>query len=1203
MRLKKLDLFGFKSFPEKLGIEIGDGIMAVVGPNGCGKSNIVDAIRWALGEQSARVLRGDRMDDVIFAGSKTRKPLGMAQVVLTFSNDDGALPIDFSEVTVTRRVFRSGESEYLLNKEVCRLKDIREMFRGTGVGSHSYSLIERSQVDSVITDGSTDRRLLLEEAAGITNYKARKREALRKLEATENDLVRLNDIITEVEREARSLGRQVGKAKRYHRWNERVKDLDVSVSRRKHRDLLQEERGLKEVLSEQKAEEAKLQATRGTLEAEVETIRADLLRKGREVSEAESKLREVEGRLADVREKISVLSERRRGLSEKASEAENRAEELERRIRQEHARRSSLESEREAAGERVEERSAEVREKEEKLERAEKALAELRERLEDVKRPAVESLERAAQLDAQVQRHRSEVAERTARIERESRRREELLARRSSLEERLQAGRSELERIVDALRECRNEEESRAAKTENIWEDANKLRENEKALSERAAALQSRLKLMQEIQDSYECLGEGVMVVMKDEEMRSRAKIVGPLAGLLSVPEEMVAAVEATLGETLQYLVSEDLGAAAEVFAEGRSKSKGGVTVVPLPAGVETLAAEQRENLLKEEGVIAWLPEACTESEEPDPAVRSFLSRAFLVSDEKTALRLSRRYDGTKLLFVTRGGFAVEAGASLLRIGGSTKAAGLICRAGEIEKCQEDLRDAEASLRDLKKKREELERVRTASLESLEEMRQKVRGLQQACVDKERDVSTARAQLEACGEELDVLHERISTAKNASEEAERAIRMAGSKLRDAESAKESCEEDLRRTEAKERELEAERTAAQRAYHEAHGLWAEAERAVREIEAEMARLAASAEDLAARREAKLKEAEGARESSSALEAEIEGLEEELVRSGNAKRDIEEDLSGLREDYEKSEAVAAEKEHSAKEARGKAQEATNSLHDTEIRLTQVSTEASGLRQRVMGEHGVNLDAYAPAEDCEQSLEEMEADLEHLRAKVAKLGAVNLLAVEDYKRCRERLEFLTTQRTDLVQARESLLEAIEKINITASSLFVETFEKVRENFKRTFSTLFKGGEAEISLVGEDPLEADVDIYARPGGKKFQSLKLLSGGERALTAISLLFAVYLVKPSPFCILDEVDAPLDDVNVDKFVSMIREFSSRTQFIVVTHNKSTMAAANRLYGITMAEPGTSKLVSVSFDELGNVRQPETETEALAAAVV
>ena len=536
----------------------------------------------------------------------------------------------------------------------------------------------------------------------------------------------------------------------------------------------------------------------------------------------------------------------------------------------------------------------------------------------------------------------------------------------------------------------------------------------------------------------------------------------------------------------------------------------------------------------------------------------------------------------------------------MLRIGGSTKATGLICRAGEIETCQEDLRDAEAALRDVKKKREELERVRTGSLESLEEMRQKVRGLQQACVDKEREVSTARAQLEACGEELGVLQERISSAKNASEEAERSIRVTDSKLREAESAKESCEEDLRKAEARERELEAERTAAQRTFHEAHELWAEAERAVREIVAEMARLAASAEDLAARREVKLSEAKEARESSSALEAEIDDLEEELVRSGKAKQGIEEDLSGLREEYGKSEAVAEEKEYRAKEARAKAQESTKNLHDTDIRLAQVSTEASGLKQRVMGEHGVNLDAYAPAEDVEQSLEEMEADLERLRAKVAKLGAVNLLAVEDYKRCRERLEFLTTQRTDLVQARESLLEAIEKINVTASSLFVETFEKVRENFKKTFSTLFKGGEAEISLIGDDPLEADVDIHARPGGKKFQSLKLLSGGERALTAISLLFAVYLVKPSPFCILDEVDAPLDDVNVEKFVSMIREFSSRTQFIVVTHNKSTMAAANRLYGITMAEPGTSKLVSVSFDELGNVRQPESE--ALAAVV-
>jgi chromosome segregation protein len=577
-----------------------------------------------------------------------------------------------------------------------------------------------------------------------------------------------------------------------------------------------------------------------------------------------------------------------------------------------------------------------------------------------------------------------------------------------------------------------------------------------------------------------------------------------------------------------------------------------------------------------------------------------FLSRAFLVSDEETALRLARQHDGTRLLFVTRGGFAVQAGASLLSIGGSSKATGLICRAGEIESCQEDLREAERALREARKKKEELEKVRTRSLESLEEMRQKVRTLQQACFDKETEVSTARAQLEACNEELGVLHERVSSAKTASEEATQAIQRTESRLREAESTKERCEEDLRQAEARERDLEAERTAAQREFHEAHTLWAEAERALREIEAESARLSASAEELSSRRVAKEREAKEARESAVALEEEVVRLDEELAQTGKAKLKLEESLSETKEEFEKSEAVLAGKEHEAREARSKAQDATKSVHDIEIRLTQVSTEAGGLKQRVSGEHEVDLNSWAPPEETDQSLEEMELELEELRTKVSGLGAVNLLAVDDYKRCRDRREFLTTQRNDLVQARESLLEAIEKINITASSLFMETFEKVRENFRKTFSTLFKGGEAEISLIGDDPLEAEVDIQARPGGKKFQSLKLLSGGETALTAISLLFAVYLVKPSPFCILDEVDAPLDDVNVEKFVSMIHEFSSRTQFIVVTHNKATMEAADRLYGITMAEPGTSKLVSVRFDELGKVSQPETE--AVAAAV-
>jgi chromosome segregation protein len=503
-------------------------------------------------------------------------------------------------------------------------------------------------------------------------------------------------------------------------------------------------------------------------------------------------MREVEGELADLKERTSVLSERRRGLAEKASAADVRAAELENQIQHENKRRTSLEGEKAAANERVTERSAEVKEREEKLERAEKVLAEVRESLADVKRPAIESLEKAAQLDAQVHRHKSEVDERSSEIERETQRREELLSRKCSLDGQLEAGRAELERIVDALRECRSEEETRAAKTEGLWEDANKLRENENGLSERSAALHSRLKLLQEIQESYEGLGEGVMLVMKDESMRRKARIVGPLAGLLAVPEDMVPAVEGVLGEALQHLVSEDLGAAAEALVDGGTGSRVGVTVVPMSAGSEAVGLEQKETLLKEEGVVGWLPDACTDSDEPDPMAAGFLSRAFLVSDEETALRLARQHDGTRLLFVTRGGFAVQAGASLLRIGGSSKATGLICRAGEIESCQEDLREAERALREARKKKEELEKVRTRSLESLEEMRQKVRTLQQACFDKETEVSTARAQLEACNEELGVLHERVSSAKTASEEATQAIQRTESRLRDAVGGGRAC---------------------------------------------------------------------------------------------------------------------------------------------------------------------------------------------------------------------------------------------------------------------------------------------------------------------------------------------------------------------------------------------------------------------------
>ncbi len=1197
MRLKKLEMFGFKSFPEKLAIDVSDGIMAVVGPNGCGKSNIVDAIRWGLGEQSARILRGESMGDVIFAGSKTRKPLGMAQVTLTFGNEDGRLPTDFSEVSISRRVFRSGESEYMLNKNSVRLKDIKEMFRGTGVGSHSYSLIERAQIDSVITDGAADRRLLLEEAAGITNYKARKREALRKLDATEGDLLRLNDIITEVEREARSLGRQVGKAKRYKRYSDRIKELDVGVSWRKHRDLREEELCLNETLAAQREKEATLQARRATLDAEVETLRADLLDKGRRSSEIERNLRESEGRLADIKERISVLSERRRGLADKAASAEMEAGELERRIEEESQERGRLESEREEAQRAVERDRAEVELRAADLERAQEALSAVRLELEEAKRLALESVQRTAQLEATVHRHRSEISERTADVERRTARGEKLRSRKESLEESLELGRVRLEGLVDALKECRAEEESRAARTESIWEEANGLRERENELVERAAGLSSRLKLLEELQESNEGLGEGVVLVMNDEETRRRARIVGPLAGLLSVPEEMVAAVEGALGEALQHLISEDIDKAAEVLAEKQANPGSGVTVVADTSARRTLAPVLKERLLGDPDVLSWLPEACANGRALNQTAAAFLYGAFLVRDEKAALRIARATAEEGLVFVTKKGLAVTSGASMLRTGASTKATGLICRAGEIETCGVQIEKIDRSLSELRKRKAQLNELRTESLASLEEMRQKVGSLQQACFDTEKDVSANRAQLEACEEELGLLQERITATQAASESALKESADAGSRLEEAEAVRKRCQRELRDAEEREKDLEIRRNTAQTALHEAQSIQSQGESKAREIGLELGRLARSADELTAKSAAKRAEAREARDTSGALGGELAHLEEGLQRTRTDKERLDESLAHAKEEFSKSEAALEQKEAEARVSRAEAQEATQKVHATELRFAQVSTESSGIAARVLAEHGVDLDDYAPPDEEPVGSEDMKHELEELREKLGRLGAVNLLAVDDYKRARDRLQFLTSQRDDLAQARQELLEAIEKINVTASSLFLETFWKVQENFKKTFATLFKNGEAELSLVGDDPLEAEIDIQARPGGKKLQNIKLLSGGERALTALSLLFAVYLVKPSPFCILDEVDAPLDDANVDKFIQMLHEFSSKTQFIVVTHNKVTMEAADCLYGITMPEPGASRLVSVKFDTRGELATAGAETMA------
>ena len=1187
MFLEKLEIFGFKSIPHKLSLRFGTGITGIVGPNGCGKSNISDAIRWVLGEQSARLLRGHSMEDVIFNGTAARKPLGMAEVFLTFSNHKEIVPLDFTTVTVGRRLYRSGQSDYVLNKKPCRLRDVKDLLLDTGIGTSGYSLIAREMVDAVLADDSGQRRAMLEEAAGITKYKARKHEALLKLKATEGDLVRLADILGEVERETHTLGRQVGRARRYKRYLERIRHLDLALGRERVHHLAARRDELVLGLDGARAEFEAQRAQLATSEVGMEERRlrqTDLEQALRAATEA---LDRHDRQLAEWASEVRVLREREAATRARIAEADSALGRLEERLLMNERAAVAAAAEHERVKGEVAGLLREVGEREALRVGAEQAFKARRTQLGEKKQLRIELVEDHVE-------RRSALGELT-------RRREDLIARREQLTRDLEALAAERARAAE-------ERERAAAEHEAAVLDAEAARSAVEAaetrftalragadeagqklieLSERAAAHESRLEVLLDLRRRYEGFARGVQTLLAAGRP---AGAHGTVAELIRVPAELTEAVEAALGTSVGAIVVEEPAITTGLIDQLRAGQGGRASFLPL-AGLST---DGRRPAPQGEGVLGLASQLVEPQAPPLAAVVDYLlGDVLVVRDRQSAWSLIARPDAAGYRVVTLDGELWTRGGVIS--GGAGSGRSVLSREQEITATEAALGPLRVAITAKRSEEAELRAERDRAALLVKELRSELDARVEAAFTLDR----RRNEHALAGEHKGALHgdlerSRGDLAAELAALAEREVTL-GAELDDARRENQSSELSIADLEAEVTRLEEDRDARLHGEQASRIAWTTGSARSAELAAEMTRLAEEKSAL----EAEVLRLSGENTTGVAALGEIGAAvvqHEEAIAEGVAARgEKETKVHDLETAEGEARAEVAAEERQTREARHAFDALRERVHQDELELERARGEIEATASRIREEYGLELLETNEVLTEEESPEKAAGELAHLKERMRRLGPVNLLAIEQYEMVRGRFEFMAKQRDDLVSAREELLAAIEKINETAANLFNDTFAKVQEHFSRVFSTLFEGGEASISMEGDD-LEGGIEISARPRGKLTRSIRMMSGGERALTAISFLFAIYLVKPSPFCIMDEVDAPLDDANIDRFVKLLQQFERQTQFIVITHNKRSMEACERLYGVTMEEAGVSKLVSVRLEH-GELAEGEDVLES------
>ncbi|HEY7954739.1 MAG TPA: chromosome segregation protein SMC [Polyangia bacterium] len=1194
MRIKRLEVIGFKSFCDRSVVSFHEPITGVVGPNGCGKSNIVDAIRWCMGEQSAKHLRGKAMDDVIFAGSDSRGPLGMCEVTLVFDND-GQVPLEFlaySEIAVTRKLYRDGTSEYLLNKTPCRLRDITDFFLGTGIGAKAYSIIEQGRVGMIVSSKPEDRRFLIEEAAGITKYKVKKKAAEKKMEATRQNLLRVSDVVAEIEKQLGSLRRQAQKAERYRQYKGELKDIELWSASQRWLGYLCEERVAGEAHAERMAAREAAESSMVAREAELEAARLEAAGDERRLTELHEALFELDNRLKLGEAEADHEERQARQLGERSEEARVEIELIDRQGAEDAAALERAELERSALEESTGGQADELKAREEVSRGLKEQLGEVQKRV-DATRSAVggckaeiagaEGAERAAarrhgELDVRVSRVDEEQARLKVRAE-------ELDGEVSGLDEKLgQLRQLELDLVVE-----RDRAEARAAELKQLLSASGAELET---LTGELHKRRSRRHSLEEIHARYEGFARGTRAIMQHPEARWGLR--GPIADVIEAPAEYEAAVEAVLAERLGAVLVESQEAGLDAVEYLKDKKEGRASFVPVNRFVPT----GKERPAVPEGARGRLIDEVRAADEYAGLVEHLFGDVMVVDDLLTALDLWRAQDVAEARsFVTLSGELVDRAG--LVTGGSREAA----QAGVLQQKRE-IRELDGIIAELESRHGELTARHTAHKDelaaisgSLEALRKDAHQGEMQILTHDKDLARLREELSRASQRLEVLSGEHTELEHQAGESAREAEEAQLLLRAARDRLVTLEDELSGLAREQVRLYELAEEAQEALTRLRVEAAQAQEKRTSLKSAIDRLELEKKDRALRRERLERTITDGASQKRELEACAEARRHELIGLAEERARRAEELAIGRGGYEEKKARLGELETALKKMRGELEGLLHEATQLEVKRHDLQSGRVHLEETIFERYRVPLSLAAHDHHLRPLASETEDQrARELRELIERMGEINLHAIEEYNELEARYTFLTGQKGDLEQALAQLEEAIDRINKTSRKRFREVFDLVNAKFQEIFPRCFRGGQARLVLTDEENLlESGIEIVAQPPGKKNATVEMLSGGEKAMTAVALIFAIFLIKPSPFCLLDEVDAPLDEANVGRFNDLIREMTDRTQFIVITHNKRTMQIADTLYGVTMEEPGISKLVSVNLGKIG--KEPTSDAAA------
>lgn len=1213
LRIKKLELVGFKSFKDKTVIQFDAGITGVVGPNGCGKSNIVDALVWVMGEMSAKDLRGSTMTDVIFAGAEGYAPLGMCEVSLTLENDGGPFPIKFlkhTEIMVTRRLHRNGEGEYFINKEPARLKDVQEIFMDTGAGSKGFSIIQQGMIGKIITSKPEDRRHLIEEAAGITKFKARKKESQRKLVQTDQNLVRLQDIIGELKRQIDSLQRQAQRAERYRNLKNQVEDLDLWLSSKQYLELKNTADEAQRLFNEAQAMEVEGESQLASLQSEFETLKLQVLEKEKEVEVLQSSYYENQSQVSkkemEIQELRFEIEQARRNEQMTGSLMQEQQARLELLTRDE----DSLKSQSEQLKVDVDSLQGQFQDKNEVFKRDQARIQEVDDLLTEKRRELFAVGQSLNSLEAKTAGLDNQITDLEERDTNEQLVLNELREKHLEFESRRNRIFSELEKnrqlSMDLNSDVDSFEANKKILNQNVFEKKEEVEEFKDLLGRTTSSLYG----LENLQSSFEGFESGVKSVLLWQKSKIQKKQTAtqtemhadgsvssyevesgdadtnetefkPVSDVVEVDPGYEVAMEAALGQRLQMLLAQDPKASVDAIQYLKNSRSGRSSFLSVDANRE-MSDRTPQN---EAGVKVLLKDVVKSKADFEKSVNYFVENIAVVEDLNRAIELRSEYPGWT--FVTMDGDSVTHEGVISGGSKESSESGILHRKNQIKELTSQKNEwagklslAQASLKKLEEQLHSIVTDFEGAQKRKIEQEIKVRELQKDLDRAEQELVNAQYATEKQEREIKKVQDQIDVLQQKQNEFASSMEDVRTKKLEIEELVKSLDEELETTQKGFPELQEIVTELQvelaSKNQEFSGVSRQLDMVTRSLTDLRSQLSRMTEETEMYSE-KMTESQYALEEKK-IEFEkwltsLEDLKQNFSMEKNKFEEMSNSLSGY-----------ADKLASLQKAKN---DRLSLMNDAQLKLDQARLKEQYLVDQVRERYMLQL-----PEVVHKYIERTgdsylaETELKELKEKLSRIGEVNLSAIEEYDETTKRYEFLTKQYDDLVEAKEQLRRVIDRINRICSKKFKETFDLVNDRFTRVFPVLFGGGEAKLELH-EDPekTEMGIEIIARPPGKKMQNVTLMSGGEKALTAVALVFSIFLVKPSPYCLLDEVDAPLDDANVFRFNDLVREMAKRSQIIVVTHNKHTMEVAKKLYGVTMQERGVSTMVSVSLQDI------------------